>query len=190
MPVLCVLCVFTLITTVTSGYFFRDGEPDDVKIFNYDQHLRQSYTDTSRSDSKSKVETLGAVLKRHIQNLKDAYNKQVDIIFLVDSSTSIGKHNFIDEIKFVKQLLKSFTIDIDHTQVSVITFSSRVARQIDYLDGKGKHRHKCSLLEDDLRKITYSGGGAYTLGAFLEARVSNRFCFVFMYACLIRNNVT
>ena len=165
-----------------SGYFFGQGDPDDIQIFNYNQYLRQSYTDTSGGDSKTKVETLGAVLKRHIQDLKDTSNKQVDIIFLVDSSTSVGKHNFIDEIKFVKQLLSDFTVDVNHTRVAVITFSSRerVVRQIDYLDKKQKDRHKCRLLEDDLRKITYSGGGTYTLGAFLEARVSKTHLFKFI----------
>ena len=174
MHLLRLVAIFTSFIVGVSGYFFGNGDNDDIKIFNYNQYLRHSYTDVSGGDSKTKVETLGAVLKRHIQELKDTSNKQVDIIFLVDSSTSVGKHNFIDEIKFVKQLLSDFTVDITHTRVSVITFSSRerVVRQIDYLDEKQKDRHKCRLLEDDLRKITYSGGGTYTLGAFLEARVS------------------
>ena len=170
------IVAISTVIAFASGYFFTDGNNDDLKIFNYNQYLRQTYTDTSGGDSKTKVETLGSVLKRHIQDLKETSNKQVDIIFLVDSSTSVGKHNFIDEIKFVKQLLSDFTVDVNHTRVAVITFSSsqRVVRHIDYLDAKQKDRHKCRLLEDDLRKITYSGGGTYTLGAFLEAKVSKK----------------
>ena len=174
MHLLHVLFILCSVTTLSLGYFFGEGNADDIKIFSYNKYLRQSYTGGPMSDSESKVETLGAVLKRHIKALKDTSNKQIDIIFLVDSSTSVGKHNFVDEIKFVKQLLSDFTVDVTHTRVSVITFSSRerVVRQIDYLDEKQKDRHKCRLLEDDLRKVTYSGGGTYTLGAFLEARVS------------------
>ena len=174
MSFLDIIVVLCSVTILSSGYFFGEGNSDDIKIFSYNKYLRQSYTGGTTSDSKSKVETLGTVLKRHIKALKGTSNKQIDIIFLVDSSTSVGKHNFVDEIKFVKQLLSDFTVDVTHTRVSVITFSSRerVVRQIDYLDDKQKDRHKCRLLEDDLRKVTYSGGGTYTLGAFLEARVS------------------
>ena len=111
----------------------------------------------------------------HIQALKKTANKQIDLIFLVDSSTSVGANNFREEIKFVKKLLSDFTVDVNHTRVSVVTFSSRgrVIRHVDYLADEHKDRHKCSLLEEDLKKITYSGGGTYTLGALLEAKVNN-----------------
>lgn len=94
-------------------------------------------------------------------------------MFLVDSSTSVGKYNFVEEIKFVKKLLSDFTVDENSTRVSVITFSSRerVIRHVDYLSDVQRFRHKCSLL-DDLKKIDYSGGGTYTLGALQEAKVN------------------
>lgn len=109
----------------------------------------------------------------HIQELKNTPNKQIDIIFLVDSSTSVGKLNFVEEIKFVKKLLSDFTVDANHTRVAVITFSSRerVKRHVDYFGDDTDEKHKCSLLLEDLRNINYTGGGTYTLGAFLEARV-------------------
>jgi hypothetical protein len=125
-------------------------------------------------DSKDKVETLGAVLKRHVQELRETVNKQVDLIFLVDSSASVGRQNFLDELKFVRKLLADFTVDYDHTRVAVITFSSRhkVIRQVDYLTSPTESQQKCSLLEQDIPKIKYVGGGTYTLGAVLEAKVS------------------
>lgn len=114
------------------------------------------------------------VFSDHITQLKSTSNKQIDIIFLVDSSTSVGKHNFVEEIKFVKKLLSDFTVDSNHTRVSVITFSSRerVIRHIDYFANESEDKHKCSLLQEDLKSIDYSGGGTYTLGALLEAKVS------------------
>ncbi|KAJ8305662.1 hypothetical protein KUTeg_016207 [Tegillarca granosa] len=102
-------------------------------------------------DSKIKVDKLGAVLKRHINEIRQTKNKQVDIIFLVDSSASVGRRNFADEIKFVRKLLADFTVDYNHTRVSVITFSSRtkVKKQIDYIGDPNVNNHKCSLMEND-----------------------------------------
>lgn len=128
----------------------------------------------SNDISKSKVENLGAVLKKHVHELRDTINKQVDLIFLVDSSASVGPQNFLDELKFVKKLLADFTVDQNHTRVSVITFSSRqkVIRQVDYLSNPGPTKHKCALLAEVIPQIQYAGGGTFTLGAFLEAKVS------------------
>ncbi|XP_053395851.1 sushi, von Willebrand factor type A, EGF and pentraxin domain-containing protein 1-like [Mercenaria mercenaria] len=73
---------------------------------------------------------------------------------------------------FPKLVFRISRFDVNHTRVSVVTFSSRgrVIRHVDYLADDHKDRHKCSLLEEDLRKIDYSGGGTYTLGALLEAK--------------------
>ncbi|XP_021351273.1 sushi, von Willebrand factor type A, EGF and pentraxin domain-containing protein 1-like [Mizuhopecten yessoensis] len=122
--------------------------------------------------NKNKVNTLGPVLKRHVSELRETKNKKVDIIFLVDSSSSVGPHDFINEVKFVRKLLADFTVDSNHTRVSVVTFSSksRVLRQIDYIADSTEDKHKCSLLQEDIPKIKFRGGGTYTLGAFLQAK--------------------
>lgn len=44
-----------------SSFGFNDDDDDSPKIFNYNQYLRSPHT--TRVDSKSKVETLGGVLK-------------------------------------------------------------------------------------------------------------------------------
>ncbi|KAL3867863.1 hypothetical protein ACJMK2_040709 [Sinanodonta woodiana] len=168
-----VSCCFCIVYCLQFGYVvhgLNNLENDERELFDYGEYLRNPF---SKVDSKKKIERLGAVLKGHIKELRMSTNKQIDLIFLVDSSTSVGKNNFIEEVKFVKKLLSDFTVDTNHTRVSVITFSSRerVTRQIDYLnDETSRDRHKCSLLEEDLPKITYSGGGTFTLGAFLEAK--------------------
>lgn len=126
------------------------------------------------ADFKTKVETLGAVLKRHVQRLRATENGQVELVFLVDSSSSVGADNFFEELRFVRKLLADFTVDVNKTRVSVITFSSRgkVIRHVDHLTQPNADKHKCRLLGEELPRVNYIGGGTYTLGAFLEAKVN------------------
>lgn len=141
-------------------------------IFDYENSIQ-----IEEKASKNKVELLGSVLKKHIHLLRSSSETKLDIIFLVDSSASVGKSNFGNELKFVRKLLADFVVDKNHTKVSVITFSSRrfVLRQIDYITTENAAQHKCTLIEDDLPTIQYKGGGTYTLGAFREAKVRNIF---------------
>lgn len=132
---------------------------------------------------KSKVEVLGEVLKHRVQALRHVPGQKVELVFLVDSSASVGAENFFNELKFVKKLLADFTVSAEAARVAVVTFSSknRVVRHIDHVsplndkgsssdDGGGDQRHKCRLLEQELPAIGYTGGGTYTLGALLEAQ--------------------
>lgn len=150
-------------------------DDDDADVISNESVLRRTKEEIA---SKSKVDTLGPVLKRHIQALRRVSNKKVDIIFLVDSSSSVGRRDFEYEIKFVRKLLADFTVDSNHTRVCVITFSSkgRVLKQIDYVGQPLEDKNKCTLLEEDVPNIQYVGGGTFTLGAFQEAKVrtSNR----------------
>ena len=125
------------------------------------------------ADFKTKVETLGAMLKRHVQRLRATENKQIELVFLVDSSSSVGSEHFFDELRFVRKLLADFTVDVNTTRVSVITFSSRgkVIRYVDHISHPSEDKHKCGLLHEELPRVRYIGGGTYTLGAFLEAKV-------------------
>ncbi len=127
------------------------------------------------SSNKEKLTRLGATLKSQVAELRETPSHQLELVFLVDSSTSVGATDFTNELKFVKKLLADFTVDRHSTRVAVVTYSSesRVVRHIDQLDpGANSEHHKCSLLQDDMPRIGYFGGGTYTLGAFLEAKVS------------------
>ena len=79
--------------------------------------------------SKQKVEHLGKMLKRQVENLRHTSNDKAELVFLVDSSASVGAENFFKELEFVKKLLADFTVDRNTTRVCVVTFSlrSRVA---------------------------------------------------------------
>jgi von Willebrand factor type A domain len=49
---------------------------------------------------------------------------EADLVFLVDSSASVGADNFYNEIKFIRKLLADFTVSMNTTRVVVITYSS------------------------------------------------------------------
>lgn len=128
-------------------------------------------------DPKEKVRYLGKVLKCYVESFREIVNRKLELIFLIDSSSSIGKGNFINELKFVKKLLADFTVDQNNTRVSVVTFSNSdlVVRHIDHLLHPDDDHHKCSLL-DGLHQMgeSYRGGGTFTLGALREAQVRTR----------------
>ena len=128
-------------------------------------------------DPRDKVRNLGRVLKCYIQSLRAQWNRKVELVFVIDSSSSIGRENFTNELKFVKKLLSDFTVDTDNTRVSLITFSNKdaVISHVNHLSQAENPaaNHKCSLL-DQLQRVgrDYKGGGTYTLGGLMEAQVS------------------
>ncbi|KAB0799990.1 hypothetical protein PPYR_07870 [Photinus pyralis] len=119
---------------------------------------------------KSKVEVLGEVFKKHIDSIK--VWPKLDIVFLIDASSSVGEDNFKSELKFVKKLLSDVVVDFDHSRISVVTFSSKdsVITNIDGISKPGKRNNKCLLLNKELSNIRYIGGGTYTVGAFGAAK--------------------
>ena len=55
--------------------------------------------------SPSRVDRLGAVLKSGVSRLRG--RAEADLVFLVDSSASVGADNFRNEIKFVRKVSES-----------------------------------------------------------------------------------
>lgn len=74
--------------------------------------------------NKSKVDILSKIFKNSVQNLRQK-TKRVDLVFLIDSSSSVGKVNFLSEIRFVKKMLGDFNVSFNYTRVAIITFSSQ-----------------------------------------------------------------
>lgn len=99
----------------------------------------------------------------------------MEIVFLVDASSSVGQENFKSELNFVRRLLSDLTVDEAATRVAVVTFAGKgmIIRKIDQISlgqiNQRNHENKCTLLNDDLKNISWSGGGTYTRGALLEA---------------------
>ena len=55
--------------------------------------------------SSSRADRLGAVLKSGVSRLRG--RAEADLVFLVDSSASVGADNFHNEIKFVRKVSES-----------------------------------------------------------------------------------
>lgn len=99
---------------------------------------------------------------------------QIELIFLVDASGSVGLRNFQCELNFVKNLLSDFIVGPSAARVAIVTFGGKrnVRRNVDQISRTGGNDHKCYLLNKQLGNISYTGGGTYTRGALIEALVS------------------
>lgn len=73
---------------------------------------------------KDRLEAMSNTFRKIINKIKMKH-KRIEMVFLVDSSSSVGKENFANEISFVKRLLSDFNVSFNYTRVALITFSSR-----------------------------------------------------------------
>uniref|UniRef100_A0A8C3QYS8 Sushi, von Willebrand factor type A, EGF and pentraxin domain-containing protein 1 n=1 Tax=Cyanoderma ruficeps TaxID=181631 RepID=A0A8C3QYS8_9PASS len=120
--------------------------------------------------TESKVEKLGRAFKRQVRRLRSRSGR-LEMVFLVDESSSVGPANFLSELRFVKKLLSDFPVVPAATRVAIVTFSSRsnVVPRVDYISRRRPQQHKCALLGREIPAISYRGGGTYTKGAFQQA---------------------
>ncbi|XP_043472287.1 sushi, von Willebrand factor type A, EGF and pentraxin domain-containing protein 1-like isoform X2 [Leptopilina heterotoma] len=117
-----------------------------------------------------KINFLAEILKNYVDQLRTNL-EQVDLVFLVDASSSVGLENFKSELNFVKKLLSDFTVEPSGTRVAIVTFAGRknVHRNVDQISENEPNSQKCQLLGKQLGNIKYTGGGTFTMGALLEA---------------------
>lgn len=80
--------------------------------------------ETTTPSNEIKVNELSVVLKRTIHRIREKY-KKIDVVFLLDASSSVGKSSFISELKFVRKFLSDFNVSYNYTRVSLVTFSSQ-----------------------------------------------------------------
>ncbi|XP_038851181.1 sushi, von Willebrand factor type A, EGF and pentraxin domain-containing protein 1 [Salvelinus namaycush] len=125
---------------------------------------------TLSESAESKVERLGQAFKKNVRTLREKSGR-LDLVFLVDESSSVGANNFLSELRFVRKLLSDFPVAPEDTRVALVTFSSKthVVTRVDHVKAPKSHQHKCSLLNHEIPAITYRGGGTYTKGAFQRA---------------------
>ncbi|XP_056610750.1 sushi, von Willebrand factor type A, EGF and pentraxin domain-containing protein 1 isoform X1 [Triplophysa dalaica] len=136
------------------------------------QGLRQAVqTRGNLSESaESKVARLGQVFRQNVRRLRERGGR-LDLVFLVDESSSVGASNFGSELRFIRKMLSDFPVAPEATRVALVTFSSKnyVVTRVDYVSAPKAHQHKCSLFSKEIPSITYRGGGTYTRGAFQRA---------------------
>lgn len=108
--------------------FIQDIENDDSTAsylnFGSKKIIKTRVNKLENSVIKSKIDVISGVFKKSTNRLKSK-NKKIDVVFLIDSSSSVGKTNFMSEIKFVKKLLSDFTVSFNNTRVAIVTFSSQ-----------------------------------------------------------------
>lgn len=130
--------------------------------------------------AESKVERLGQAFKRNVRELREK-SSCLDLVFLVDESSSVGANNFLSELRFVRKMLSDFPVAPENTRVALVTFSSKthVVTRVDHISAPKANQHKCSLFNLEIPAINYKGGGTYTKGAFQRAAVSStRICIL------------
>ncbi|KAH3785095.1 uncharacterized protein LOC127840958 isoform X2 [Dreissena polymorpha] len=84
-------------------------------------------------------------------------NQQVDLVFVLDTSSSLSADDFTRSILFISQVVDGFDIAPNQTQVGVVTFSSG-ARVEFYLNS---YSYKSSL-KNAINGIRYVGGSTQT----------------------------
>ncbi|XP_050100459.1 sushi, von Willebrand factor type A, EGF and pentraxin domain-containing protein 1-like [Anopheles aquasalis] len=151
-----------------------DGTPADVALPPSSSTPRPTSGDGGGGgggDNTGRLALVSARFRQHIDELRRAGDR-LDIVFLVDASSSVGSANFASELRFVKKLLAAdFDVRLNRTRVALVTFSSRrkVVRHVDQISRPDPANDKCGLLQDALPAVSYSGGGTYTYGALREA---------------------
>ncbi|XP_038054999.1 sushi, von Willebrand factor type A, EGF and pentraxin domain-containing protein 1-like [Patiria miniata] len=91
-----------------------------------------------------------------------------ELVFLLDSSDSIGADDFGVELFFVESLMTEFSIGWNATQVAIVSYSENVTRHIDYISGESGN--KCTFLSA-MKAVNYTGGSSTdTAKALQEAR--------------------
>lgn len=93
-----------------------------VSAYDEDRVLKINKS-SENSNTKSKFQKSSETFKSSITKLKKGH-KKIDLVFLIDSSSSVGKSNFQSEIKFVKKVLADFTVSYNNTRVGIVSFSS------------------------------------------------------------------
>ncbi len=88
--------------------------------------------------------------------------KPADIIFLIDSSTSIWGPHFRKQIKFVRNVVEEF--DVRNTRIGVLTFGDFTRVQFDL----ERYSNRKNLIMA-INAIFQSGGGTRTDGALMRA---------------------
>ncbi|KAK3778041.1 hypothetical protein RRG08_021522 [Elysia crispata] len=123
------------------------SDPDRTHVFSVD-------------DFNSLSTIKGSLLKR-VCKAEPAFlcDGKADIMFLLESSHSVGSKNFDLALQFIHDITKNFFIGADNVQVGVATFSNWVSEKITL--GQNNQRNS---LESALSHIPFTGGAGTNTG--------------------------
>ena len=92
-----------------------------------------------------------SVSKTELLKLRNEYltfdNRKSDLLFLVDTSGSLGDNDYLEEKKFVTNLLNKISVSMEATRVEVIPFGSTATRFLDYVSAPAISKTKCTFNE-------------------------------------------
>ena len=74
-------------------------------------------------------------------------DKKSDILFLLDTSGSLSNTNFLEEKRFVTNLLNEIIVGFEATRVQVIPFGSNSYSYIDFISSPARSKNKCEFNE-------------------------------------------
>ncbi|CAI9741730.1 Hypothetical predicted protein [Octopus vulgaris] len=99
-----------------------------------------------------------------LEQLNDCTSAQVDLLFVIDSSGSVGGPNFQKTKTFLNNVVSNLDISQNETRVAVLRFSSKPYVMFNF----DKHSTKAAVTS----AIAYNGGGTNTDSALDLARTS------------------
>ncbi|KAK7813328.1 hypothetical protein U0070_015525 [Myodes glareolus] len=82
---------------------------------------------------------------------------QYDLVFLLDTSSSVGKEDFEKVRQWVANLVDTFEVGPDHTRVGVVRYSDRPTTAFELGHFRSREEVKAAA-----RRITYYGGNTNT----------------------------
>ncbi|XP_023804740.1 sushi, von Willebrand factor type A, EGF and pentraxin domain-containing protein 1 isoform X3 [Oryzias latipes] len=146
------------------------GQQSQLKPQRFRQMSPLSSAGNLSESAERKVERLGLAFKRNVRELREK-SLCLDLVFLVDESSSVGANNFQSELRFIRKMLSDFPVAPENTRVALVTFSSKtnVVTRVDHISAPKPRQHKCSLFNQEIPAINYRGGGTFTRGAFQRA---------------------
>ncbi|XP_033728446.1 collagen alpha-1(XII) chain-like [Pecten maximus] len=97
--------------------------------------------------------------------IKECSDGRGDLLFILDSSTSVGDENFRKMLDFMKDIVRAAPIDSGHYQVAVIVFNSDVKVTL-LLDAIDNQRDLLTYIDN----IPYSYGNTNTASALQAMR--------------------
>ncbi|CAH1791713.1 unnamed protein product [Owenia fusiformis] len=88
-----------------------------------------------------------------------------DIVFILDSSSSIWEYDFYTQLSFVQDVVKGFHVSQEQTRIGVMTFSSKPHRVFHLNDVESEEE-----VSEAIERISQRIGGTYTAEALQFAR--------------------
>ena len=84
-------------------------------------------------------------------------DRNVDCVFVLDQSGSVGRSNHAIAIQFIQNIVAFFNIGLNQTRVGFVAYSSRAHREFDLND-----HTTLNSLTTGLGNVNYRGGGTRT----------------------------